>query len=199
MTISLWSCGSSDLGEPQDKSLAAKIPAKEMLESDSSFLLSSDGRLFLDSILYSGYLVSYYPDGSLKSKKGVYHGKFEGDYISYYPSGQIYTLRPYHVGEKHGEHLGYFENGKLRFQYIFVNGLSEGTHRTWFENGDLKMEMNYENGKERGLQRVWRPDGKMRSNYVVRENGRKYGMLGLKRCAKVDSETGDIDPYRGNL
>lgn len=199
LIISLWSCDSSNEDGSQVLTWADKIPNIELLEGDERLSRSNDGKVLLDTALYSGYLMDYYPNGNLKSSKGYYEGKLEGDFTSYYPSGQIYTLRPYHLGEKHGEHLAYYENGKLKFQYTFIEGLSEGTHHMWFKNGELKMEMNYKNGKERGLQRVWRPDGKIRSNYVVRENGRQYGMLGLKRCAKVDSETGDIDPYRGSL
>ena len=42
------------------------------------------------------------------------------------------------------------------------------------------------------------PDGKYRSNYVITENGRKYGLVGLKRCKKIDGETENIDPYTGS-
>ncbi len=185
--------------ESQATYLQELIPNIEILESDLRLSRADNGVMYLDTTSYSGYLLTYYPDSSLKSKKGFYQGRLEGDFVSYYRNGQVFSKRPYHKGEKHGEHLGYHKNGQLQFQYYFVDGFSQGTHRVWFPNGDLKSEMNYTDGKERGLQRVWRPDGKMRSNYVVRENGRKYGKLGLKRCAKIDSETGDVDPYKGNI
>lgn len=192
-------CDTFETGESQAIYLKEKIPNIEMLEGDERFDRTNDGKVMLDSVPYSGYLLSYYRDSTIRSKKGMYQGRLEGDFISYYPNGQVYSIRPYHLGEKHGEHLGYYEDGQIKFKYHFVNGFGQGTHKQWYQNGDLKSEMNYKDGKERGLQRVWRPDGKMRSNYVVRENGRQYGMLGLKRCAKIDSETGDVDPYKGNL
>ncbi len=192
-------CGNSSSEELQVINFSARIPEVELQENDMRLSLANDGVLYLDSVLYSGFLVSYYADSSLKSRKGIYEGRLEGDYISYYPSGQIYSIRPYHLGNKHGEHLGYFEDGQPKFQYVFVNGLSQGTHKDWYTSGNPKKEMNYKDGKELGSQKYWRRDGKMRSNYVVRENGRRYGMLGIKRCAKIDSETGDIDPYTGNI
>lgn len=198
LAMSMVACDSiSD--ESQAANFHDLIPALEILESDPRMLRANDGTIYLDTTRFSGYLLTYYPDSLIKSKKGFYQGKLEGDFISYYRNGQVFSQRPYHNGEKHGEHLGYHPNGQLQFQYYFVDGLSQGTHREWFPNGDLKKEMNYVDGKERGLQRVWRLDGKMKSNYVVRENGRKYGKLGLKRCAKIDSETGDVDPYKGKL
>ncbi|MEP2026677.1 MAG: toxin-antitoxin system YwqK family antitoxin [Reichenbachiella sp.] len=198
LMISIMACDPSTDGS-QAILLRDEIPNIEVLEDDARFSMSTDGTIYLDSIKFSGYVVSYYPERSVKSKKGYYQGRLEGDFISYYPNGQIYSQRPYHLGEKHGEHLGYYEDGQLKFQYQFVNGFSQGTHKNWYASGKLKKEMNYKDGKEFGPQKYWRPDGKMRSNYVVRENGRRYGMLGLKRCAKIDSETGDIDPYTGNL
>ncbi|MEP3386680.1 MAG: hypothetical protein ABJO02_00745 [Reichenbachiella sp.] len=198
LAMSVVACDST-LDESQATNLKKQIPKVELLESDSRLSRANDGTIYLDTTAYSGYLISFYSDSTIKSKKTYYQGKLEGDFVSYYSNGQVSSLRPYHFGEKHGEHLGYYKNGKLQFQYFFEHGFGQGTHKTWYPNGDLKMEMNYVDGKERGLQRVWRTDGKMRSNYVVRENGRKYGKLGLKRCAKIDSETGDVDPYKGNL
>ena len=43
---------------------------------------------------------------------------------------------------------------------------------------------------------MWRPDGKYRANYVVRENGRSYGLTGLKRCKKIDGKNEVIDPVK---
>ena len=196
LVICTIACDSSENGESQVK---YAIPELTLTEGDARLSLTHDGILYLDSTKFSGYLLSYYQDSTVKTNKSYYNGKLEGDFISYHPGGQVYAIRPYHLGEKHGEHLGYYSEGQLKFRYFFVDGFGQGTHKEWYQNGDLRSEMNYKDGKEFGSQKVWRPDGKMRSNYVVRENGRQYGMLGLKRCAKIDSETGDVDPYKGNI
>lgn len=199
LMMSQVACDWSREGESQVISFVSKIPEVILEEGDSRLSMMSNGTIILDSIKFSGYLIAQYSDGSMRSKKGYYLGKMEGGFISYYPNGQVLSLRPYHLGEKHGEHIGYYKNGQLKFHYYFVDGLSQGTHKEWFSSGDLRKEMNYKDGKEFGSQKVWQSNGKIRSNYVVRENRRRYGMLGIKRCAKIDSETGDIDPYKGTI
>lgn len=195
LMISLIACE----GSREDLSQAIFIPDLEIDESDERLELSRRGILSLDSVPFSGYLIRHYPNGQLKSRKGYFEGKQEGDAWIYYADGKVYSQRPYRNGEKHGEHLAYYPNGQKKFQYYFVNGLGEGTHLEWYEDGSPRREMNYKDGKEFGAQKMWRTDGKIRSNYVVRENGRQYGMLGLKRCTKIDSETGDIEPYQGEM
>lgn len=199
LIISSIACCTSESDIQQAIDFSDQIPKVDMLENDPRLSMGNDGRLLLDSTLFSGYLVSFHANNSIKSKKGYLKGRLEGEFMAYHPNGQVYHKRPYHLGEKHGEHLGYYEDGKIKFQYFFREGFNQGTHKQWYANGNLKRVMNYKDGKEFGLQQVWQPNGKMRSNYVVRENGRRYGMQGLKRCAKIDSETGDVDPYKGNL
>lgn len=151
---------------------------------------------YKDSI-FSGFALDSYDGKILKSIASYYNGKLEGESVGFYLNGDTSYVRPYHMGEKHGYHFGYYPDGQKKFKYYFENGFSQGNHKYWFFDGRLKQDLNYVDGKELGAQKVWRPDGKLRSNYVVRENGRKYGMLGLKRCAKIDSETKTVDPYTG--
>ncbi len=178
-----------------DNPLSSRIVNEEHIK----WTVEYGGVLVVDSIPFSGCLVKYYADGKIATSKHYVDGLLEGNWITYYPDGLVKSSRMYLRGEKHGLHEGFYENGQIKFSYHFVNGLSEGTHLSWYPNGQLSREQNYENGYERGAQKVWRSDGKMKSNYVVRENGRRYGMIGVKRCAKIDSESGDIDPYKGSM
>ena len=82
-----------------------------------------------------------------------------------------------------------------KFEYFFIKGLSEETHYQWYENGQLYSEINYLNGKPFGSTKIWRKDGKLRSNFVIRENGRRYGLAGIKRCTKINIKEEIIDPY----
>ncbi len=59
----------------------------------------------------------------------------------------------------------------------------------------LTSEINYLNGKPFGSTKIWRKDGKLRSNFVIRENGRRYGLAGIKRCTKINIKEEIIDPY----
>lgn len=175
------------------------IPPTETSENDGALSTNLQGIVLKKGVPYSGYLFAYDGEGKLKSRRGYLNGKLQGEWTTYFSNGKVETQRTYNEGEKHGEHRGYYADGQVRFNYYFEKGLGQGTHRTWYADGLLSTEMNYKDGHELGSQKVWRPDGKLRSNYVVRENGRRYGLIGLKRCAKIDSESGDIDKYKGIL
>jgi antitoxin component YwqK of YwqJK toxin-antitoxin module len=187
-----WTCGQSDDLYYHKMT----IPERYIDASDKSLQLDSLGKLQLGDEIYSGFIVSKFQNGNLSSKIPYSDGLMEGYHIKYYEFGDTAILRYYLKGEKHGEHLAWYESGQLKFQYLFNKGLSVGNHKTWYINGNLSQDMNYVEGMELGAQKMYRSDGKLRSNYVVRENGRKYGLVGLKRCAKIDSESGAFDPYK---
>ncbi|MBU2914919.1 toxin-antitoxin system YwqK family antitoxin [Reichenbachiella agariperforans] len=174
-----------------------KLRLPDLFVSETDLTHDHRGVYYYGEKPFSGYAFELYENGEIKKESSYYEGKLEGNMIGYYSTGDTAYVRPYHLGEKQGDHLGFYPDGRPKFSYQFEQGLSEGIHRAWYPTGLLKMELNYQNGKEAGLQRVWRMDGKLKSNYVVKDNGRKYGMLGLKRCSKIDSETQNIDPYLG--
>ncbi|REE05598.1 toxin-antitoxin system YwqK family antitoxin [Marinoscillum furvescens] len=166
----------------------AGVPSVEVSESRSDVAYDPAGRVLLKEAPFSGYLVSYYPDATMKKKSGYLNGLKEGPSWTFHPDGSIRSRRTYLAGEKHGTHRGYHENGARQFKYHFENGLSVGTHEEWYDDGSPARLMNYVEGRPFGTQKVWRPDGKLRSNYVVREDGRRYGLVGIKRCKNIDTE-----------
>lgn len=177
------------------KHSALTIPAIEKAFNDPEISKDSLGRYLLKEKVFSGYLVSHFQNGMLSEKHGFLEGIQAGMSIGYYPNGTIKYKRPYARGEKHGEHLGWYSNGQLKFHYIFEDGLSIGNHKDWYEDGKAFKDSNYKAGHPFGSQKMWRPDGKIRANFVIMEDGRKYGLTGLKRCSKIDSETKNIDPF----
>lgn len=192
IVVSLWACDNH-------QHIQEKIEIPDVVIDAKSPAISYDtlGNLLYQGVVFSGYRHDTFPEGTLRSVEPFYKGQLHGDLMRFYPNSDTMMIRPYIRGQKHGEHLAWYPNGQMKFRYYFENGLSEGNHKVWFEDGGLSMNMNYQDGKEFGPQQMYRSDGKFRSNYVVRENGRKYGLVGLKRCAKLDGETGDFDPYRG--
>lgn len=167
----------------------ASVPAVEVSESRSDVSYDPAGRVLLNEAPFSGYLMRYYPDGAVKKKTGYIDGVKEGVSWTFHAGGSIMARRTYKAGEKHGTHKGYYANGARQFVYYFEHGLSVGTHEEWYEDGSPARLMNYVQGRPFGTQKVWRPDGKLRSNYVVREDGRRYGLVGIKRCKNIDTET----------
>lgn len=149
--------------------------------------------VYHDSLPFTGMLVEHYPGGQLMSVIAFANGQKHGMSKGFYENGRVKYTRPYHHGEKHGEHLGYYEDGTRKFRYYFENGFSQGHHQEWYESGQLYRDLNYVDGRERGPQKMFRPDGKLRGNYVVRENGRIYGLVGMKRCKNIDTENEKLD------
>lgn len=194
----MLACEESHSGiENSYQQIKIDIPEVFIAASNPKITKKQNGDIFKDGQPFSGYLIERYPSDSIALKVGYYNGKQNGVMTSYYENGEIRYVRPYFNGEKHGAHIGFHRNGVKAFEYYFVNGFSEGNHKEWFSDGELAADMNYVNGKEFGRQQVWRPDGKVRSNYIVRENGRRYGLMGIKRCTKLDGVTQTVDPYKG--
>lgn len=192
----LFQCSES-VREIKSDAVLVEIPEVLVVSSNGNISKRRNGDVYYNGIPYSGYLIEYYLNDTLALKNGYFNGKLNGMSTAYYENGSTRYLRPYQDGEKHGTHIGFHKNGTKAFEYLFVKGFSEGNHKEWFNNGQLAADMNYVQGKELGTQRTWRPDGKLRSNYVVRENGRRYGLQGIKRCTKLDGVTKSVDPYKG--
>lgn len=171
------------------------IPNNILLASDSKLNYNSKGVLYYDSNLFSGFLVKKNMYDQITEKKGFLRGHLEGISLGYYDNGKKKYQRFYNKGKKTGKHIGWFESGQKKFEYFFKKGLNEKKHIEWYSNGMVYSEINYLNGKPFGSTRVWRKDGKLRSNFVVRENGRRYGLSGIKRCTKIDTKKEIIEPY----
>ena len=171
-----------------------KVPNIEISSEDPS-LTKSQGLMMYQGAPFSGKVAEYHHQNVLIAMKEFLDGKPHGVHTTYHPNGCVKEIRTYLDGEKHGLHRGFYASGIHSFEYNFVEGFSEGNHKEWFEDGSIYADMNYRNGKEFGPQKIWREDGKLRANYVVRENGRRYGLQGIKRCTKLDGKTKTIDPY----
>ncbi|MEQ8471911.1 MAG: hypothetical protein RIC35_12040 [Marinoscillum sp.] len=169
------------------------IPDFEV-SSDDPYLSHNEGLLLHKEEPFSGYVVDHYYGGAVKSVTPYRNGLEEFVKVGYYPKGELMYERPYKNGEKNGVHKGYFADGSNRFIYYFENGLSVGTHQEWYASGQQAKLMNFKDGRPFGSQKVWRSDGKIRSNYVIREDGRRYGLVGMKRCKNLDIKEEEIKP-----
>tara|TARA_E500000331_G_C17256891_1_gene713475 strand:+ start:710 stop:1363 length:654 start_codon:yes stop_codon:yes gene_type:complete len=166
-----------------------------VLIGDPNLEYDTRRKLFYDNTLFSGKLVSQTKKGIVLYKKEYRNGLLDGKSFGYYPSGKIRFKRTYQKGKKNGVHRGWYESGQKKFEFVFKKGLSEGTHYQWYDTGAPYSEINYRNGKPFGSTKIWRKDGKLRSNFVIRENGKRYGLAGIKRCTKIDTKEEVIEPY----
>ncbi len=169
-------------------SYADSVPSTIVLEGDSNLSRTKKGITLYKHQPYSGHILKYFTNNQVNTDKGYFDGFQEGNALSYYEDGQKRYIRPFVHGKKHGTHTGWHTNGVMKYQYFFAAGKSEGNHKTWHASGLIFQDQNYKDGHEFGSQKVYRPDGKIRSNYVIRENGKKYGLAGLKRCDPVETD-----------
>lgn len=174
-----------------------QIPVIQLISSDSLIEKTREAEIYYLGKIFSGRIITLYDNGTTSLSKSYFEGKLHGETKAFYPDGKIMYSRPYFHGEKHGDHIAFYPSGQRKFHYIIEKGFNEGNHKSWYEDGSLNSDMNYNKGKEFGKQQVWRKDGKLRANYIVRENGRRYGLQGIKRCTKLDGKTQTIDPYKG--
>ena len=173
-----------------------KIPKIEINKKDLGLNWDEKGKRRYQGKLFSGYVVQKNQKKIILNKTPFYEGLKEGNMIGYYDNGRKRHQRPYFHGKKHGMHLGWYSNGILKFEYHFENGKNVGNHKEWYSDGSPLQDRNYVNGRAMGAQKVWRKDGKIRANFVIRENGKKYGLLGMKRCTKIDAKKQMLEPYK---
>ncbi|MAJ50166.1 MAG: hypothetical protein CMB82_00925 [Flammeovirgaceae bacterium] len=174
-----------------------KIPGIEIEKENLGLSWDQSGNRRYLGKLFSGYIVQKNQKKVLLNKTPFHKGLQEGNMLGYYDDGTKRHQRPYLHGKKHGIHLGWYSNGRLKFEYHFENGKNVGNHKEWYPNGSPMQDRNYVNGQAMGAQKVWRRDGKIRANFVIRENGKKYGLMGMKRCTKIDTKKQMLDPYKG--
>jgi antitoxin component YwqK of YwqJK toxin-antitoxin module len=179
----------------QEISKEVVIP-NDTIEVTDELVNNKVDTLFYAQKPFSGTLIHRFPNGNIETTTQYYRGVQHGEFFGYYQNGALKFNRPYQMGEKNGVHRGFYESSAKEFEFIFEKGLSIGNHFEWYESGQVFRDMNFVNGRERGSQKVYRPDGKLRANYVVRENGRKYGVVGVKRCTNLDTEEEKLDPIK---
>ena len=157
-------------------------------EKSSQFIIGDKGELLFNNVPFSGRVIEKYDSNKIRSTTEYCNGVKHGLEQAWFSNGKIESIRSYHNGQKVGTHEGWFANGQMMFQYYFENGISTGEHKEWYSNGQLNTKRNYKNGHEFGKQVIYWKSGVLRANYVVREDGRKYGLTGIKRCTNLDTE-----------
>ncbi|MEL7146715.1 MAG: membrane-binding protein [Bacteroidota bacterium] len=140
----------------------------------------------LDQWPYSGFVVTYYPDGSPMEKFRTLRGKRQNTMTQWYPDGHLKSVATYHKGKLHGPKKIWSSDSVhvLIAQYNYQLGKPHGEQLKWYSDGQLFKKMNFNRGKEEGLQQAYRPNGVLYANYEVR-NGRVYGLNKSKLCYQI--------------
>ena len=162
------------------------IPKKEVLK-DTLVLHANEGLIYYMKQPFSGYSVTYYPDGALAEKIAYWQGKKQGVYQKWYADGTLSFEANYEAGRKNGRSKTWWRDGGLRSESIHKMGMTHGNQRQWYQSGQLFKSMNIVNGKEEGLQQAWRENGKIYNNYEAK-NGRIFGLKRASLCYELEAE-----------
>lgn len=143
----------------------------------------------LNDLPYSGFIVSYYPDGSLKEKFGSLDGVKQNEFIQWYPDGHLKNVTHYHKGKLHGEKKIWSADSVhiLIAQFNFQAGKAHGEQKKWYPSGALFKKLNMNSGKEEGIQQAYRKNGVIYANYEARE-GRIFGLKKAALCFGLEDE-----------
>lgn len=143
----------------------------------------------LNDLPYSGFAVSYYPDGSLKEKFGILNGKKQNEAIKWYADGHFKNVSNYHKGKLHGEKKIWSADSVhvLIAQFNYHTGKAHGEQKKWYSTGELYKKLNLNRGKEKGIQQAFRKNGALYANYEARE-GRIFGLKKAALCYGLEDE-----------
>lgn len=172
------------------KSIDTSIEITNTIIDDSLLHFDNQKSLWtLDGQLYSGYAVSYYPDGILKEKIGFLNGKKQDQAIRWYPDGHFKQVANYHKGKLHGEKKTWSADTShvLISRLNYRLGKAHGEQTLWYPTGELYKKLMLKMGREEGLQQAFRKNGDLYANYEARA-GRIFGLKKAALCYGLEDE-----------
>ena len=191
LSILTISCNQKNKEKKIDKNqdiVALTIPKlsiqKELVKYDnktSTFLMNQEH--------YTGYIVSFYNDGTPKEKIGIVNGKKQNKSTYWFPDGKLKIVATYHNGKLHGEKKQW-SNDSVYTLVSHLNyhlGKVHGEQKQWYKTGELYKRLNLNMGKEEGIQQAFRKNGDLYANYEAK-NGRIFGMKKAALCYGLEDE-----------
>lgn len=108
---------------------------------------------YIDAGFKNGYADGkweYYKDNILMNLVTYADGYVTGDVISYYPDGEVKSKSEMLKGKANGTIVRYHSNGKKEYEASMKNGSNNGAERWFLEDGMLREETIYKDGKAEG-------------------------------------------------
>ncbi|TLD79670.1 hypothetical protein LS70_009810, partial [Helicobacter sp. MIT 11-5569] len=100
-------------------------------------------------------------------KVSVRNGKVSDKIMSYYPNGNLKSMQI--VKKGNGCSLFYYENGNLEAKYCLKNGQLDGIQQIFYENGNLKIQGYFQDNEAAGEQFWYRENGVMWYKMIFEE------------------------------
>jgi antitoxin component YwqK of YwqJK toxin-antitoxin module len=108
---------------------------------------------------FTGWMVDFYPDGSLQSRSAVSNGVLSGPSEGWWTNGVKAILEQFQDGRSHGVRTKWDAAGHRISETEIRTGQIHGWHREWHTNGQRALEVSMSEGRPHGLSRKWNPEG----------------------------------------
>lgn len=183
-------CSGQKANSSQNGSTDSFLEIPETLMTKSALKYKPEISLWtLNGLPFSGFAVTYYPDGSLKEKFGILEGKKQNEAMQWYPDGHFQNVTTYHKGKMHGEKKTWSADSVhvLIAHFNFHTGKAHGEQTKWYPTGELFKKLNLNKGREEGIQQAFRKNGTLFANYEARD-GRIFGLKKAALCYGLEDE-----------
>lgn len=116
---------------------------------------------------FTGWMVDFYPDGSLQSRSAVSNGVLSGPSEGWWTNGVKAILEQFQDGRSHGVRTKWDIAGHRIAETEIRSGQIHGWHREWHTNGKPSLEVTMARGKAHGLARKWGLQGQLAGQWVM--------------------------------
>ena len=116
---------------------------------------------------FTGVVVDYYKDGTLKSQTAVSEGMLQGLSEGWHENGQLQVKESFEKGVAHGLRQKWRQDGSRESEGTIQNGQFEGAFRKWHPNGQLAEEMQMTNGVAHGEAHSWHENGSIKAKVTL--------------------------------
>ncbi|GEA09823.1 toxin-antitoxin system YwqK family antitoxin [Alteromonas sp. KUL49] len=161
----------------------------------SEITLNNSGLRTYDAKLFTGQVVTYYPNGQLASLDEFADGRRHGIAQKWFRDGVLSFESNYRKGVREGYTQSWWYNGNIRSSTFFEAGKAQGEAWSWYRNGNKFKRYNFVDGQPSGIQQAWRLNGKLFSNFEYK-NGRIFGLRKSNTCVGLEDENISLDYYR---
>ena len=164
-----------------DEDLAIKENFKIILKKDEKKNVIE--KFFEKNKMIHGEYLTFYENGSLKSKNFYYknflhgpsiyyskdnkilseswfcYGKRQGKMNKFYKNGKIYSNESYKDDNFHKEQKYFYENGSLKSCLNYFEGVLDGEVILFWPNKMKKRQIFFKKGKRENFDRIWNEKG----------------------------------------
>jgi antitoxin component YwqK of YwqJK toxin-antitoxin module len=146
-------------------------PTRVLPELTRLQLFLREGRLYPTGLSqpFTGNLVEYFQNGSLKSRSMVSNGCLHGLSEGWHTNGQLAVREHFTAGVSHGQRVKWYPSGATLSQVDIVDGKLQGRFRRWHENGILAEEIEMRQGQADGVSRAYYPSGYLKAQATMHQ------------------------------